>query len=105
MHSYQIQYAKVYRNDIIHILDYISEHNATAAIKLSNKIELSIERLASFPFSGSIPYDSQLRLKGYRLLIIEFYAVFYIPSVNDETIKVHRILSLKQDYVNLILGN
>lgn len=102
MHNYAIEYAKIYRSDIIQLLDYIKEDNILAAIEFNEKIDKAISTLSEFPFKGSIPNDPQIRLRGYRMLIINGYIIFYIPSIIEEKIKVYRILSAKQNYIEFL---
>lgn len=102
MHNYKILYSETYRNDIISVLDYLGQDDVSIALKFSNKVESIITTLSAYPFKGVIPRDSQLRLKGYRMLIIDKYIIFYMPSVSDEIIKVHRILSTRQQYEDLL---
>lgn len=102
MHNYKIIYSETYRNDIIDVLDYLGQDYPEVAIKFLNKTDTVISSLSELPFKGTLPRDSQLRLKGYRMLIVDKYLVFYIPSVVDKTVKIHRILSTRQHYKDFL---
>ncbi|MCH4890636.1 type II toxin-antitoxin system RelE/ParE family toxin [Acidaminobacter sp. JC074] len=99
--KYHILYTPLSKSDLTDIFDYIFEDNFDAAINLLDRIEKGISNLSFFPFSGVVPRDSRLNLKGYRLLIIDRYTVFYkIDDVNKEVV-IHRILSTYRDYDSL----
>ncbi|MBU3112821.1 type II toxin-antitoxin system RelE/ParE family toxin [Clostridium lacusfryxellense] len=78
---FKIVYYPTAIDDVNNILNYISIDNPPAAIKLINKIDVAISSLAQFPYKGPTPKDFNLKLKNYRLLIVDSYIVFYI--VND----------------------
>jgi toxin ParE1/3/4 len=99
---YKISYYSTATEDIINILNYISTENPTAAIKLIDKIDESIKMLADFPFMGTTPNDTYLRNKKYRLLIIDNYIVFYIPTDETKEVEIIRVLSSKQNYMSFL---
>ncbi len=101
MHNYKIEYAEIYETDLFNILDYIALDNINAALTFSDEIAKIISSLNEFPFKGSNSDDPNLRLKGYRKLIVGNYIIFYVPYPEEEIIYVHRILSAKLDYQNL----
>ncbi|WP_370516741.1 hypothetical protein [Sporomusa sp. KB1] len=37
--------------------------------------------------------------KGYRVLVVEKHYVFYVIDEDDLSVKVHRILSSRQEYL------
>lgn len=96
--SYKIIYFPAATEDIIGILDYISIDNPPAAYNLIDKIDTSIGSLSLFPYKGVIPKDFHLKSKGYRMLIIDSYIVFYFVNEPLKTIEIMRILSSKQNY-------
>jgi addiction module RelE/StbE family toxin len=87
---YDIRYLKTAECDLYGIFDYISQDNPLAAANLLEKIDHSISLLSSNPYLGVIPKDTRLKNKGYRMLIIEKYLVFYV--VKDKTVQVRRII-------------
>lgn len=100
--NYSIIYTPLSRSDFIDIFDYIAEDNISAALNLIELIEHSIDNLVEFPYLGTIPPDTQLRLKGYRLLFIDKYTVIYKPSDPMKTVTIHRVLSIYRDYIDLL---
>lgn len=100
--KFKLNYTPLSKADLIDIFDYIADDNIDAALDFVEKIEQSIKNLSIYPFSGSIPPDVQLRLKGYRLIFIGRYSVFYKPNDNTKSITIYRILSTYRDYEDLL---
>jgi len=95
--KYQINITKAAERDLGDIVDYISTDNPTAAVKVAAKIEKNILKLGNFPSIGVVPRIRHLALKGYRILIIDDYHIFYVVA-SKETIEIRRILSGKRNY-------
>jgi plasmid stabilization system protein ParE len=98
--SYITLYTPLSRTDLLDIFDYIASDNLDAAITQIEHIEASISNLKEFPYSGTIPPDAQLRIKGYRYLFVNHYTVFYKPNTTFKQITIYRVLSTCQDYIN-----
>ena len=96
--NYSIIYKESSQNDILSILDYISTDNPDAASVLIKKITDTIGNLSEFPFIGALPKEAELRIKGYRILIINSYIVFYVPVQSLKETRIHRVLSSRQNY-------
>lgn len=94
---YQINLTEAAEQDLTEIVDYIADENPAAALKVSIKIEKNILKLEDFPLIGVVPRIRRLARKGYRILIVDDYLVFYIIADN-EIIEIRRILSGKRDY-------
>jgi len=101
MPKYLINITEAAEQDLADIVDYIANDNPTAALELAEKIEQSILQLEEFPLIGAIPKNRRLTRKGYRILIVDNYLVFYV-LLNNETIEIRRIISGKRDYKFLI---
>jgi toxin ParE1/3/4 len=50
----------------------------------------------SNPFLGRVPKDDRLKNKGYRMLVVDKYLVFYI--VKNKTIQIRRIIHGARNY-------
>ena len=100
--DYKVKYTPTSKSDLISIIEYISDDNIDAAYDMADKIDIAIQSLSEFPYKGSIPNDSQLRLRGFKLLVVSPYIIFYKPDKNSETISIIRILSSRQDYLELL---
>ena len=73
-----------------------------AALKLLDKFESDVMQLAAFPESGSPPHYTALRVRGYRVLIIEKYLYFYKVDHDRKTVTIHAVVDGRRDYLNLI---
>jgi toxin ParE1/3/4 len=94
---YQINLTEAAEQDLTEVVDYIADENPVAALKVAIKIEKNILKLEDFPLVGVVPRVRRLAKKGYRILIVDDYLVFYIIADN-EIIEIRRILSGKRDY-------
>lgn len=98
--KYSIRYLKTAESDLYEIFDYIKRDNPSAASALLEKIDEAINRLATNPYLGRTSKDIRLKNKGYRMLVIEKYLVFYI--VKSKTIQIRRILHGARKYSFLL---
>jgi len=87
--------------DLAEIVDYIANDNPAAALKLAETIEQSILQLEEFPLTGTTPKNRRLSRRGYRILIVESYLVFYVLPENG-ALEIRRIISGKRDYKFLL---
>ena len=90
------------KTDMFDIFEYISEELSapTTATNLIDKIERACQRLTLFPLSCPIPRDGTLAKKGYRMLVVDNFIVFY--KVDDVSVIMMRILYGKRNYKNLL---
>ena len=96
----RIRYLPVAVRDMEEIFDYICQDNREAALKLLDKMDESIFKLSNLPFIGPIPKDIHLENKGYRILIVEEYLIFYV--VKENAVEIRRILHGKRRYSFLL---
>ncbi len=94
--SYSIHYLSSAERDLEGIFDYIQHDSPEKASTFVSKIDRVISRLARFPHSGSIPQQNILKMKGYRILILEDYLVFY--RVKKKEVIIYRVLHGKRRY-------
>lgn len=100
--SFKIIYYPSATEDITSILDYISIDDPPAALRLIDKIDASIDSLSLFPYKGVVPKDFFLKSKGYRMLIIDSYIVFYLVNSPMKTVEIMRVVSGKQNYKSFL---
>ncbi len=101
MKKYRISITEAAEQDLIEIVEYIAADNAIAALKLANRIHENIIRLEDFPKIGVVPKNRRLERRGYRMLIIDIYLVFYV-IIDNEMVEIRRIISCKRDYEFLL---
>ena len=100
--AYRIIYLPASTADLNSIFEYIQPHNLSAANTFLDTLESRIGELRTFPQTGKVVPDYELNAKGYRLLVVENYYVFYIVYEAEKMVKIYRILSAHQDYLQWI---
>jgi plasmid stabilization system protein ParE len=101
-HKYPHKITEKAESDLNETYDYISQDLAApqAAENTISKIEAGIGHIRDFPLSCPLVNDDYLAAKGYRLLVISNYNVFYIFENN--TVFVMRVLYAKRNYINIL---
>ena len=102
--NYKLKFTPKANEDLEQIYNYISEKlfAENAAHNLMEKIESSIIRLKSFPYSGSFVSDSALKGRGYHKLVVDNYIVFYLIDEIERQVVIMRILYGAQNYKGLL---
>lgn len=80
---------------------YLLQFGMESAMKVTEQILNSIERLESFPDSGSQIPDKWLNRKGYRMVISERYVSIYRQI--DKITYVYHIADTQTEYTKLFL--
>lgn len=99
--KFSVRLLSIAEEDFTEIISFIADENTKAALNLADKIEKNLELLTDNPFLGKSPSDSDLKLLGYRYLVIENYIIFY--TIEKRTILIHRILHGARNYKSLLL--
>jgi len=100
--KFTVKYTPISQRDLLSILDYISLDDPVAALNQLDDIERAIDNLEAFPYSGTESRDENIRIKGYRYLIINEYNVFYTVDDKRMIVRIHRILSAKQNSLDYL---
>ena len=79
---------------------YLELAGADSARKITDQILDSLERLKTYPLSGSLPRDRWLREAGYRLVISGKYLAVY--RLVGNSVFVYHIAHGASDYPTLI---
>jgi plasmid stabilization system protein ParE len=66
---------------------------------ITDRIYGALERLTTFPLSGALPKDRQLRGAGYRFVVTGKYLCFY--RLIEDTVYVYHIVHGATDYPQL----
>ena len=86
--------------DLKSIEDYYAiQFDVDTAIKVSDSILDAIERLVSFPDSGSMTPDPWLNNQGYRMIICKKHVAIYRKI--RETIFIYHIADTQTQYNRL----
>lgn len=100
--KFEINYLPIAKNDLEEIIEYIQKDSPAIALDFLNKIDKTISQLSDFPYMGAIPKNKHLQSKGYRMLIIKNYLIFYVVYDNIQEIEIRRILHGKRKYKFLL---
>jgi len=98
--NYEVEYAPIVYDDLDEIFANISTElqDPSAAMRLIEAIEAKILRLPSFPYMYPVARDAMLANKGYRMIPVENFAVFYIVDDERQIISIRRIVYGKRNF-------
>ena len=82
------------------ILQYIARDNVNAAFELRKDILENIKLLLDNPNMGVQPKAAELVDKGYKMLVVRKYLIFYF--VKNNTIEIRYIVHGSRDYGKLL---
>ena len=100
MDKYKVKISKSAIHDLENIAEYLKGFYENTSVKMYDEFVTKISNLKEFPFMYPQAKDKRLAKKGYRILVIEDYLVFYI--VNENIVRIKRILHGKQNYLFLL---
>lgn len=102
--AYQIQRTEKADEQIRDIILYRAElkGDIKAGLELLDQMESEIMSLGDFPEMGPKPRYSALRKRGFRVLIIDRYLVFYKVDHSKQLVIVHAVVDGRREYLNLI---
>jgi plasmid stabilization system protein ParE len=95
---YSYVFSSLAADDLNGIFDYITLDLLApqAAERLIDSIQLEVENLCHFPFSQPLLNDRLLRKKGYRILVVQNFNLFYV--VKENTIIIRRVLHSRRNF-------
>lgn len=100
MEKYRLLIFPSAKQDLQDVVDYVNELSPDAAFKLYDEIVEGISSLSQMPERCPLLKSPVLRMKGYRVLIVHNYLVFY--TVNDDRVVIRRILYGRRKYEFLL---
>lgn len=100
MEKYKIKIFPIAQNDMAEMVEYINTLSPQAALEHYDLVVQQIETLTTMPERCPLCKDTQLRLRGYRTLLVKNYIVFYV--VNGDTVEIRRILYARRQYESLL---
>ena len=100
MDKHRIEYLPIAVADLDDIFIFVADNSPQAALELIDRIDASISGLESFPEMGVLAKPPRLARKGYRVLIVDDYLVFYV--VIDDVVEIRRIVSGKRNCAHLV---
>ncbi|WP_425341277.1 type II toxin-antitoxin system RelE/ParE family toxin [Brevibacillus borstelensis] len=100
METYKILIFPSAKRDLQEIIDYINQRSSFDDIRLYDEIVAHVASLEELPFRYPLVKNPILRAKGYRLLAVHSYLVFYV--IVGDVVHVRRILHGKRQYEFLL---
>lgn len=98
---YKIQILPTAWDDLKKIEDYYClQFDVETALRLSDAILDSLERLEEFPDSGSETPDKWLNERGYRMVVHEKFASIYRQIGNE--VYVYHVANTQTEYTKLL---
>jgi len=99
---YDYEFTPLAKQDIEEIFEYISYTlgSPQAADNLIDKIQEAVEKVCEFPYLRPLLTEKVLRDKGYRMIAVKNFSLFY--TARDGTIIIHRVLYGRRNYENLL---
>ena len=100
MEQYKVKIFPTAQNDLRDIADYLNTLSPDAAVRYYDLIIEQVGTLSTMPERCPLAKDTQLRLRGYRMLLVKNYIVFYV--ISGKTVEIRRILYARRQYKDLL---
>jgi len=100
MEQYSVKIFPTAQKDLKSIVDYLNTLSPVVAQRYYDLIVEKVGTLQTMPERCVLARDTQLRLRGYRLLHVENYIVFFVLKGN--IVEIRRILYAKRQYEELL---
>ena len=104
MSKYQVVISHPARQDVIDLARYIASDLSApdAASNLVDQLEEGMKSLGNNPKRQKIVRDDYLASKGYRVLPVKNYLIFYKVFDKENRVDIIRILYKRRDWINLL---
>lgn len=83
------------RDEVLYLRDV---SGTSTALALLERVESASGILAAFPFSGVVPRTPALARRGYRMLVVGKYLLFYKVDEAGGRVTVYGFFHQRQDY-------
>ena len=100
MEEYNVIISPAAQNDFLDIEDFLNTLTPEKAVEYYDLFMDTMRVLATTPDIHPLARDTQLRLRGYRMLPVENYIVFYV--ITGKTVELRRILYARRQYERLL---
>jgi plasmid stabilization system protein ParE len=87
-------------NDLAEITEYLEQNSIDTVNNFLEILEKRFDEISVFPESYHLSNDRFLAEKGYRLIPIGNYLVFYV--IQPEQIQIRRILFGRKNYADFL---
>ena len=100
MEEYRVIISPAAQNDFLDIEDYLNTLSPDMATQYYAQFMDKMKMLLSVPDFRPFARDTQLRLRGYRMMSAENYIIFYV--ITGRTVEIRRILYARRQYERLL---
>ena len=102
--KYNVVIEKTAENDLIEILDYITDtlKEPKIASNIYRLIKNEILSLEDMPFRFRIVNEEPFRSVGVRRISVKNYSAFYVVDEENRTVHIFRILYNRREWQNLL---
>jgi addiction module RelE/StbE family toxin len=102
--KYKVKMTPLAESDLGEIYQYIASnlYNEVSAKDIILSIKQKIKRLEDFPLSCALVRDEVWAQRGYRMLVVGKYLVFYKVDEANKLVIIVRILFGSRDYAELL---
>ena len=98
--EYRIKISKAASRDLENIGNDLRRYYENTATNMYDEFVTKVSNLKLFPFMYPLAKDKRLSKKGYRILVVGNYLVFY--TVDNTIVSIRRIIHGKQNYLTLL---
>jgi plasmid stabilization system protein ParE len=104
MPKYDVAVSDPARQDVLDIARYISAGLLApdSAMDIAQALYIGMKSLDTDPQRQPLVRDERLAAKGYRVLPVKNYLIFYIVDKRERVVDIIRILYNRRDWVNLL---
>lgn len=97
--NYSIEFSEIATNDLNDIFEYIAINlkSPQSAIKILSSIESAISSLQIMPERYHVYETKKWKERNLRVMTVDNYLVFYIPTHNNLKVTIIRILYSKRN--------
>ena len=95
-----VRYLPAAEDDLLGILDWIAQDSPVRARSFIEKLDKKILLLTHAPLLGLKSRHAGLDFKGYRILVVETYLVFY--KIVGAVVMIHRVVHGSRDLEGLV---
>ena len=96
MEGYNVRILPHAKVDFLDIVDHLNTLSPEAAAKYYDQLIEKMETLMITPDHYPIAKDTQLRLRGYRVLPVDDYIVIFV--IRGKTVQIRRVLYARRQF-------
>lgn len=101
--GYTIEFLPAALNDMTEIIStFIMLGSKHGAIRIKDKMNKAAEQILLFPYSGMSVPDPKLSKRGFRMIVVEKYLMFYKVFEEEKKVLFYRVLNGKTNNPTLM---